>query len=62
MVLCLNSVRNVDGKLMTHQKISYSKSLVRIAGYFLLLYSIPMGVGALVVSEVIGIIEEIGHE
>lgn len=47
---------------MRHQTISFIKSGVRLAGYVALLVSIPMGVLWLIVSEVIGILEEIGHE
>ena len=51
---------------MTHQTISFVKSGARIAGYILL---VPFSFGllmapalALVLSELIGILEEIGHE
>ena len=42
-----------------HQKISFIKSAIRIAGYGLLLYSLPIAVGVLIFSEAIGIIEEL---
>ena len=42
-----------------HQKISFVKSSLRLAGYGLLLYSLPIAVGVLILSEVIGIIEEL---
>jgi len=42
-----------------HQIISFIKSGVRIAGYGLLLYSVPIAVGVLILSEAIGIIEEL---
>tara|TARA_B100002019_G_C21270443_1_gene601916 strand:- start:2769 stop:2930 length:162 start_codon:yes stop_codon:yes gene_type:complete len=42
-----------------HQKISFVKSALRLAGYGLLLYSLPIAVGVLILSEVIGIIEEL---
>jgi hypothetical protein len=48
---------------MSHQTISFIKSAVRIAGYALM-YMIPGGfwpATVLIASEVIGIIEEIGH-
>jgi hypothetical protein len=49
---------------MKHQTISFVKSAVRILGYVLLIspHSIWWAVGALVLSEVAGIVEEIGHE
>ena len=42
-----------------HQKISFVKSALRLAGYGLLLYSLPIAVGVLILSEVISIIEEL---
>ena len=42
-----------------HQLISFLKSAVRISGYLLLSYSITLSVIVLVVSELIGIIEEL---
>jgi|TARA_B100000925_G_scaffold42299_1_gene27576 hypothetical protein len=42
-----------------HQIISFIKSGVRILGYGLLLYSLPIAVGVLIFSEAIGIIEEL---
>tara|TARA_Y100000114_G_C11496932_1_gene202490 strand:+ start:51 stop:248 length:198 start_codon:yes stop_codon:yes gene_type:complete len=46
-----------DQKL--HQVISFIKSGIRILGYGLLLYSVPIAVGVLILSEAIGIIEEL---
>jgi hypothetical protein len=46
-----------DPKL--HQSISFIKSVFRLIGYALLLYSIPYAVAVLITSEVIGIIEEL---
>jgi len=46
---------------MSHQTISFIKSAVRIIGYFLMLVHIPAAAIVLVVSEAIGIFEEIGH-
>lgn len=46
-----------DQKL--HQVISFIKSGIRIVGYGLLLYSVPIAVGVLILSEAIGIIEEL---
>jgi hypothetical protein len=49
---------------MRHQTISFIKSGIRILGYLLLVspHPIMFAVFALVVSEGIGILEEIGHE
>jgi hypothetical protein len=46
-----------DQKL--HQAISFIKSGIRIVGYGLLLYNLPIAVGVLIFSEIIGIIEEL---
>jgi hypothetical protein len=42
-----------------HQIISFIKSGVRILGYGLLIVNLPIAVGVLIFSEVIGIIEEL---
>ena len=42
-----------------HQIISFIKSGIRILGYGLLLYSVPIAAGVLIFSEIIGIIEEL---
>ena len=42
-----------------HQIVSFVKSGIRILGYGLLLYSVPIAVGVLIFSEIIGIIEEL---
>lgn len=42
-----------------HQIISFVKSLIRIIGYIVLLYDIPLAVFTLVLSEAIGIYEEL---
>ena len=42
-----------------HQFVSFAKSLIRITGYFALLFNIQAGVTILVVSELIGIYEEL---
>lgn len=47
---------------MRHQTISFIKSVVRIVGYLALPFSLYAGAGLLVISEVFGVIEEIGHE
>lgn len=47
---------------MTHQLISFVKSAIRIGGYLLLTYSHPIAACVLVFSEIIGVVEEIGHD
>ena len=42
-----------------HRIVSFIKSGFRLAGYGLLLYSVPIAVGVLIFSELIGIIEEL---
>jgi len=42
-----------------HQLISFLKSAVRITGYVALTFGIGLGVTILVISELIGIIEEL---
>ena len=42
-----------------HQIVSFIKSGFRLVGYGLLLYSVPFAVGVLLLSELIGIIEEL---
>ena len=42
-----------------HKKLSLVKSVIRIGGYFLLALNLPLAVVALVVSEILGIIEEL---
>ena len=46
-----------DPKL--HQRISFIKSIVRIAGYVTILAHIPSAIALLVISEAIGIVEEL---
>jgi hypothetical protein len=43
---------------MTHTKISYLKSLVRIVGYAAVLVSIPAAIVILIAYELVGILEE----
>jgi|TARA_R110000824_G_scaffold28924_6_gene96814 hypothetical protein len=54
---------HIDGHKLpdpkAHQRISFIKSGIRIAGYGLLFYSIPIAASVLVFSEVIGIYEEL---
>lgn len=47
--------------MSTHKKISFIKSTIRLIGYVLLPFSIWWAAGVLFVSEVIGIIEEVGE-
>jgi len=42
-----------------HQVISFIKSGIRILGYGLLVVNLPVAVGVLIFSEVIGIVEEL---
>lgn len=48
---------------MKHQTISFIKSGLRIAGYVMLLtIHIVAAITLLIISEVVGILEEVGHE
>lgn len=47
---------------MRHQTISFIKSGIRLLGYLLLPFNLLLAAGVLVVSELVGILEEIGHE
>ena len=42
-----------------HQKISFIKSGIRIVGYILLPFSLEIAAGVLILSEIIGTIEEL---
>lgn len=42
-----------------HQRLSFIKSGIRIAGYVCIPFSIPAAVALLVISEIIGIAEEL---
>jgi hypothetical protein len=44
---------------ITHQRISFLKSAVRLSGYGALMYSIGLGVFILIISELVGIVEEL---
>lgn len=46
---------------LSHQQISWIKSGIRILGYVLLIPTSAAAALVLVVSELIGIYEEIGH-
>lgn len=42
-----------------HQLVSFIKSAVRIVGYFVIPFSLPLAAAVLILSEAIGIIEEL---
>jgi hypothetical protein len=46
-----------DPKL--HQSVSFLKSAVRISGYVALFWSVGLGAVILIISELIGIVEEL---
>jgi hypothetical protein len=50
-------MKHPDAKL--HQQISFIKSAIRIIGYGLLFVNIPLAAIVLIVSETIGIYEEL---
>ena len=50
-------MKHPDPKL--HQQISMIKSVARIAGYATLAYDIQLAIIVLIISEVIGIVEEL---
>ena len=54
-------VKNIDQmpNQKWHRRISFIKSGIRIAGYFAIPFNIPAAVSLLVVSEVVGILEEL---
>ena len=52
-----NKLEHPDAKM--HQIVSFIKSGIRILGYILIPFSLPWAAGILVVSEVVGIIEEL---
>ena len=45
-----------------HQQISFLKSGIRILGYIVLLFNLNVAVSLLVISEVIGILEELDRK
>ena len=49
--------KHPDPKL--HQSVSFLKSAVRISGYVALFWSISLGAIILIISELVGIIEEL---
>jgi hypothetical protein len=48
--------------MASHQSISFVKSIVRISGYGVFLASPAVCMALLILAEMIGIVEEIGHE
>jgi hypothetical protein len=46
---------------MTHQNISFVKSAIRIIGYAVIPLSLPWAAAILIISEIVGVAEEIGH-
>ena len=54
-------VKNIDQMpdQKWHRRISFLKSGIRIAGYFAIPFNIPAAVSLLVVSEIVGILEEL---
>ena len=46
---------------MSHQQISFLKSAIRFIGYALIPLHLPTAAVVLIVSEIIGVVEEIGH-
>lgn len=47
--------------MFSHQTISFIKSGIRIVGYVLLPFNLVGAAIVLVASELLGIVEEIGH-
>ena len=57
-----NDARRVEQKLpdaRKHQMISFIKSGIRILGYVLLPFDLTIAMGVLIVSEIVGIVEEL---
>jgi len=50
-------MKHPDPKM--HQIVSFAKSIVRIIGYLFIPYSLGYAVSALIISELIGIAEEL---
>jgi hypothetical protein len=48
--------------IASHQSISFTKSALRILGYAILILDPVFAIVVLIVSEALGIVEEIGHE
>jgi hypothetical protein len=45
-----------------HQTISFIKSIIRIVGYGFIPFDLITAAAILLLSEIVGIAEEIGHE
>lgn len=56
-VLISESFSHPDPK--KHQLVSFAKSAVRILGYFIILFNLPLAAVILILSEGIGILEEL---
>ena len=52
-----NKQKQPDAKL--HQQISFFKSGIRIVGYFFLPFNLVTATALLILSEIVGIIEEL---
>ena len=50
---------NMNEKLTPHFAVSLVKSILRIGGFTILLSSLQIGIGTLIIAEVISIIEEL---
>jgi hypothetical protein len=50
-------INHPDPKL--HQTVSFLKSAVRISGYVALFWSVGLGAVILIISELVGIVEEL---
>lgn len=46
---------------MSHQTISFIKSGIRLLGYTLIPFNLVAAAAILFVSEVLGVVEEVGH-
>ena len=55
-----STVSKKERKDVNHQQISFLKSFVRIMGYAAIVVNLPLAVTVLILSEVLGILEEIG--
>lgn len=60
--ICGEYLRETGKEPVRHQHISFIKSGIRLFGYVLLPVNIMLAATILVASEIVGILEEIGHE
>jgi hypothetical protein len=58
----LAEISNLGRRKMRHQTISFIKSAIRIIGYIALPISIIAAAMLLILSEIVGVVEEIGHD